>query len=70
MSDRKACGKHATLGSNAAVRVTQCTCGAVHVTLVANGVTFRVNEDSLRSITHGLMSALDKVDEREGVRVN
>jgi hypothetical protein len=70
MSDRKACGKHTPLGSNEAVRISQCTCGMVHVTLNANGVTFRVSEEGLRGITHGLMSALDKVDEREGVRVN
>jgi hypothetical protein len=70
MSERKPCGKHAVLGSNSAVRVSQCPCGAVHVTLIANGVTVRVNEETLRGITHGLMSALDQVEEREGVRVN
>ncbi|MBL9028445.1 MAG: hypothetical protein JNL21_40010 [Myxococcales bacterium] len=70
MSDRKACGPHAVLGSNPSVRITQCPCGTVHVTFVSNGVTLRINEDSLRGITHGLMAALDKVEEREGVRVN
>ena len=70
MSDRKPCGKHTQLGSNDAVKISQCGCGMAHVTVVANGVTFRVTEEGLRGITHGLMSALDKVDEREGVRVN
>jgi hypothetical protein len=70
MSDRKPCGKHTQLAANDAVRISQCACGMVHVTLMSNGVTVRVTEEGLRGLTHGLMSALDKVEDGAVARIN
>jgi len=70
MAQRNRCGKHTELATNDAVRVTQCPCGAVHVTLLANGVTVRVPEAGLKALTRGLMTALDKVEEAEQASVN
>lgn len=48
---------------NEAVRVTQCPCGTVHVTLMQNGLTVRLTEQSMKSVTRGLMLSLDKIEE-------
>lgn len=70
MAQRNKCGKHVELASNDALRVTQCPCGTVHVTFFANGITMRVPESALKSVTRGLMTALDKVEERQQAAVN
>lgn len=70
MAQRKACGKHTELASNDAVKITQCGCGVVHLTLLANGVTVRLAGDALKNVTRGLMTALDKVEDSEAVCVN
>ncbi|MEJ7734942.1 MAG: hypothetical protein WKG00_37860 [Polyangiaceae bacterium] len=59
----KSCGEHVELERNAAVRVTRCPCGTVHVTLFASGVTVRMTTESLRGVAGGLRGALDKLDE-------
>jgi len=64
------CGKHTELSANDHVRVTQCACGAVHLTLLKNGVTLRLTEESLRQTTRGLLVAVDRVDESEQARIN
>jgi hypothetical protein len=66
----KACGKHSEISSNEHVRITQCTCGTVHVTFIKNGVTLRMNEDGLRQATRSMMLAVDHVDESVRVRIN
>ena len=69
MAQRKTCGKHVELASNDAVKITQCGCGVVHLTLLANGVTVRLGGDALKNVTRGLMTALDKVEDSEAVCV-
>ena len=70
MAQRNGCGKHIELASNESVRVTQCPCGTVHMTLLANGVTVRLPETALKTLTRGLMTALDKVEERAQAAIN
>lgn len=70
MAQRKACGKHIELAANESARVTQCPCGAVHLTLLANGLTVRLNGDALKNVTRSLMTALDKVEEEAVATVN
>lgn len=67
---RKPCGKHVQLASNDAARITQCPCGAVYLTLVANGITVKLNEEGLRNATRAMMTALDQVDERAQAAIN
>ena len=66
----KGCGKHTELVSNEHVRITQCTCGVVHLTHHKNGVTVRMNEESLRQATRGMLLAVDQLDEVHRVRIN
>jgi len=60
---KSTCGQHIELLSNNAVRVTRCTCGTVHVTLVASGVTVRMPADTFRNVAAGLHFAADKLEE-------
>lgn len=59
---KSACGQHTELLSNNAVRVTRCTCGTVHVTLIASGVTVRMQADTFRNVVAGLRGAADKLE--------
>lgn len=59
----KTCGQHTELASNDSVRVTRCTCGTVHVTLLSNGITVRMSADSLRAAAAGLSAAADRVEQ-------
>jgi len=59
---KSACGPQTELMSNNAVRVTRCTCGTVHVTLVASGVTVRMQADTFRNVVAGLHGAVDKLE--------
>ncbi len=59
---KSACGPQTELMSNNAVRVTRCTCGTVHVTLVASGVTVRMQADAFRNVVAGLHGAVDKLE--------
>jgi hypothetical protein len=59
---KSACGQHTELISNNAVRVTRCTCGTVHVTLNASGVTVRMTADAFRGVVAGLHGAADKLE--------
>ena len=56
------CGPHTELISNNAVRVTRCSCGTVHVTILASGVTVRMSADTFRNVASGLKSAADRID--------
>jgi hypothetical protein len=58
---KSACGQHTEILSNNAVRVTRCTCGTVHVTLMASGVTVRMPAETFRSVASGLHAAADKL---------
>jgi hypothetical protein len=59
---KSACGQHTEILSNNAVRVTRCTCGTMHVTLVASGVTVRMQPDAFRQIAAGLRNAAEKLE--------
>ncbi len=59
---KSACGQHTELVSNNAVRVTRCTCGTVHVTLVASGVTVRMPVEAFRNVVGGLHGAVEKLE--------
>ncbi len=59
---KSACGQQTELMSNNAVRVMRCTCGTVHVTLVASGVTVRMPADTFRTVVAGLRGAADKME--------
>ncbi len=59
---KSTCGQHTELMSNNAVRVTRCTCGTVHVTLNASGVTVRMPADTFRSVVAGLRGAAEKME--------
>jgi hypothetical protein len=59
---KSACGQHTELLSNNAVRVTRCTCGTVHVTFNASGVTVRMPVEAFRNVAAGLRGAVEKLD--------
>lgn len=56
------CGQHTEIVSNNAVKVTRCTCGTVHVTLHASGVTVRLSAEAFRGVAAGLGVALEKLE--------
>jgi hypothetical protein len=62
MAFSKTCGQHTEIASNSAVRVTRCTCGTVHLTLIANGITVRLSAEAFRNAAAGLQIALDHID--------
>ncbi len=64
------CGRHVELASNASVRITQCPCGTVYMTLTGPGVTVRMNEEMLRATTAAFIAATDKVDEAGHPTIN
>jgi len=63
MPPSSACGQHVELASTHAVRITRCTCGTVHVTLVASGVTVRVSAEALHGLAAGLKQAVERLDD-------
>jgi hypothetical protein len=63
MPPPKSCGPHTELASNNMLKVTRCSCGTMHVTLLRSGVTVRMSADALRGVASGLKSALEKIDE-------
>jgi hypothetical protein len=54
---KKACGTHTELASNDAVKITRCTCGTVHVTVNASGVTMRLAPEVFRDFAIGMRAA-------------
>jgi hypothetical protein len=56
------CGPHTELVSNNTVRVTRCNCGTVHVTMIASGVTVRMNAETFRNVASALKLAVDRID--------
>lgn len=60
---KSACGQHTELASNNAVRVTKCTCGTVHITIHASGITMRVSAEAFRNVAAGLRAAETRLSE-------
>jgi hypothetical protein len=63
MASPKKCGPHTEMASNDAVRVTRCSCGTVHMTLLGPGVTVRMSAESFRGVTSGMKSAAERLDD-------
>ncbi len=63
MAASKKCGPHTELASNDATRVTRCTCGTVHVTLLGPGVTVRLSAEAFRGVAGGLKAAAERLDD-------
>jgi len=62
MSTRPSCGKHTELASNPAVRITRCSCGTVHVTVISSGVTVRMNTETMGKVAAGFRAAQEHVE--------
>jgi hypothetical protein len=56
------CGPHTELVSSNTVRVTRCNCGTVHVTMIASGVTVRMNAETFRNVASALKLAVERID--------
>ncbi len=63
MAGTKPCGQHKELMSNTSLRITQCACGMIHVTIYQNGLTLRMTPNSMRSTLAGMKTAMDQIDE-------
>lgn len=70
MAEKRPCGKHVELSSNASVKVTQCGCGTVHITFNASGVTLRMSEENLKAATGAFIAATDKIDDSQRPTIN
>lgn len=67
---RNSCGKHTELVVNAAVRITQCSCGTIHATFHANGVTLKLTDDAFKSTTAAFLKASDVLEESAQPAIN
>ncbi len=63
MAEPNRCGPHNELINNGTVRVTRCSCGTVHMTMIPTGVTVRLSAEHFRLLTSGVRMAADKLDE-------
>ena len=58
MADSKrSCGPHTEIVKTDGVRVTQCTCGTIHVTMVKNGTTIQLGPEYFAEVTQALSLA-------------
>jgi len=64
------CGKHTTLSENPGAKVSQCTCGAVHVLVKASGVTVQLSEDRFQELGLAVMGAVSKLGAHSKVAVD
>lgn len=62
---KSACGPHTDVVSNNAIRVTRCTCGTLHVTIVASGVTVRMSPEVFKGFAAGMRAAEVRYSEME-----
>ena len=62
-STNNKCGPHTELVANNAVRVSRCSCGTVHMTLLGSGVTVRMSTEAFRGAAAGMKIATDRLDE-------
>jgi hypothetical protein len=62
MSSKPACGPATEIASNEAVRVARCSCGTVHVTVIASGVTIRMPIEAFRKVASGFEGAIAKLE--------
>ncbi len=64
---KTACGKHTTLSDNQGARVTQCTCGAVHVLMKHSGVTVQLSEERFQQLGLAVMGAVSAIGSKKAV---
>ena len=62
MTDRKRCGPHVEVAKTSNVRVTRCACGAVHLALLAKGVTVQLSDGEFAAIARDLGAAADEAE--------
>lgn len=58
----KPCGPHAEIVRTEAVRITQCPCGTIHVTLSQNGITLQLSPDNFHHVAQTLALAANTLD--------
>ena len=58
---KMACGKHSTLSDNQGARITQCTCGAVHVLVKQSGITIQLSEERFQQLGLAVMGAVSAI---------
>jgi hypothetical protein len=63
MAEPNRCGQHTELIHNGTVRVTRCSCGTIHMTMIPSGVTVRLSADHFRLLSAGVRIAAEKLDE-------
>ncbi len=52
------CGKHTTLSDNNGARVSQCSCGTLHVLIKASGITIQLPEERFQQLGLAVMGAV------------
>lgn len=70
MAESNRCGPHAELINNGTVRVSRCTCGIVHMTMIPSGVTVRLSAEHFRLLSSGVRMAAEKLDEAAAPRID
>jgi hypothetical protein len=60
---KNACGPQTEVASNNVARVTRCSCGILHVTLLGNGVTVRMTAEQFRGVATAFATTLERIDE-------
>jgi hypothetical protein len=56
------CGPHAQIALNDAIKITQCTCGAYHVSLLKRGVSVQIGVAEVRALAEGMGIAVRVAD--------
>lgn len=54
MSDQSRCGPHAQIANNDHVRISQCPCGAYHLTFVKRGVSIQIALEDVKALAEGM----------------
>lgn len=70
MAEPNRCGPHTELVNNGTVRVTRCSCGTVHMTVIPSGVTMRLSAEHFRLLSGGIKIAAEKMDESVVPRID
>lgn len=61
----KPCGPHTEIVKTETVRVTQCPCGTIHVTLSQNGITLQMSPDNFHHVAQTLALAANTLDNQK-----
>ena len=69
MSESSRCGPHTQIAFNDHVRISQCPCGAYHVSFPKKGVSMQLSLEDVRALTEGMGVALRVADAEERGRL-